>query len=272
MIGAISTPPQFLFAGSPQNPVAGAGVAPSTTTAQDEAANPAARAVEGGAQPSSPVAPVAGAELVSALERAVEAQRLAAAGISAPADQDQAPVRQPASGEAAEEATPAADGAEQAEGAETERTAAVTGAEGDEVDEQAEREEQVEIRELQARDREVRAHEAAHLAAAGALAQGGPSFTFQRGPDGQLYAVGGEVSIDTSPGRTPEETIAKAAQIRAAALAPAEPSGADLAVAAAAAQLAAEAQRELAAQRAEQAFSQGDGTQREPGTLVNEFA
>jgi len=49
-----------------------------------------------------------------------------------------------------------------------------------------------ELAKLKARDREVRAHEAAHTAAAGSLAKGGPSFTFQRGSDGRLYAVGGE--------------------------------------------------------------------------------
>ncbi len=102
------------------------------------------------------------------------------------------------------------------------------------------------IEQLKARDREVRAHEQAHVAAAGGLAQGGPSYTFQYGPDGQAYAVGGEVNIDTSAGRTPEETIAKAKQIRAAALAPADPSGQDRAVAAAAAQLEAQAQQEIA--------------------------
>lgn len=91
------------------------------------------------------------------------------------------------------------------------------------------------VEKLKARDREVRAHEAAHLAASGGLAQGGPSFTYQRGPDGNLYAIGGEVSIDVSavPG-DPEATIRKAETIRRAALAPANPSGPDRAVAASA--------------------------------------
>ena len=101
------------------------------------------------------------------------------------------------------------------------------------------------IEQLKSRDREVRAHEQAHAAAAGGLALGGPSYTYQYGPDGQAYAVGGEVNIDTSPGNSPEATIAKAKQIRAAALAPADPSGQDRAVAAAASQLEAQAQQEL---------------------------
>ena len=95
------------------------------------------------------------------------------------------------------------------------------------------------MQELEARDREVRAHEAAHLAAAGGLAMGGANFSLQRGPDGRMYAVGGEVSIDVSEGRTPEETIARAERIRAAALAPAEPSAKDMQVAARATRMAA---------------------------------
>ena len=104
------------------------------------------------------------------------------------------------------------------------------------------------IAELKVIDREVRAHEQAHVAAAGGLVLSSPTYTYQYGPDGQAYAVGGEVSIDTSPGRTPEETIEKAQQMRAAALAPADPSGQDL-VAAAASQLELQAKQELAQQQ-----------------------
>lgn len=119
-------------------------------------------------------------------------------------------------------------------------------------------EERQQVAELKARDAEVRAHEQAHLAAAGGLARGGPRYAYQTGPDGKRYAVGGSVSIDTSPGRTPEETLAKAQKIRAAALAPAEPSSTDRAVAAKAAQMEAQARREIADQRAsEQAESSG---------------
>lgn len=100
---------------------------------------------------------------------------------------------------------------------------------------------------LQARDRAVRQHEMAHLAVSGGLATSGASFTYQKGPDGVDYAVGGEVSIDTSPGRTPEDTIARARQIQAAALAPADPSGQDRAVASQAAQMEIAARAELAA-------------------------
>ncbi len=101
---------------------------------------------------------------------------------------------------------------------------------------------------LKARDRKVRQHEAAHMAAAGGLVTSGASYTYQRGPDGARYAIGGEVGIDTSPGRTPQETLDRATQIQAAALAPAEPSGQDLAVAAKAQQMALQARIEMAHQ------------------------
>ncbi|SFL91398.1 putative metalloprotease CJM1_0395 family protein [Rugamonas rubra] len=109
------------------------------------------------------------------------------------------------------------------------------------------------IDKLKARDAEVRQHEQAHLAAAGGLAVSGASYTYQRGPNGIDYAVGGEVHIDTSPGRTPQETISRAHTIQAAALAPAEPSGADRAVAAQAQQLEQQARAELATAQTQQA-------------------
>ena len=105
---------------------------------------------------------------------------------------------------------------------------------------------------MKARDQEVRAHEEAHAAAAGPHG-GSPSYTFEEGPDGKQYAVGGEVPIRLTKGRTPEETIANAQQVRAAANAPAEPSGQDRKVAAMASQMEAEARAELTAQKAEQA-------------------
>ena len=55
-----------------------------------------------------------------------------------------------------------------------------------------------ELAKLERRDREVRAHEAAHAAMGGAYA-GSPSFTYKKGSDGQNYAIGGEVPIDVSP-------------------------------------------------------------------------
>jgi hypothetical protein len=101
------------------------------------------------------------------------------------------------------------------------------------------------ISELQARDREVRGHEAAHQAAGGGHV-GGASYTFQQGPDGRQYAIGGEVSVDMSTaGSDPQSIIVKMDQIRAAALAPADPSSQDRAVAAAASAIAEQARETL---------------------------
>lgn len=106
------------------------------------------------------------------------------------------------------------------------------------------------VAELQARDQEVRAHEGAHKAAGGSLA-GGMSLSYQTGPDGRRYAVGGEVSIDTGSERDPQATIAKMRQVIAAALAPAQPSAQDRAVAAAARAAMLAAERQLREQDAQ---------------------
>ena len=113
---------------------------------------------------------------------------------------------------------------------------------------------------LAARDTAVRAHEAAHQAAASGLG-GAASFTYQAGPDGRSYAVGGEVPVALRPGRTPEETIANARTVRSAALAPADPSAQDLAVAAQANQMEAEARRQQVSDKAEgrEPGQKGDG-------------
>lgn len=101
-------------------------------------------------------------------------------------------------------------------------------------------EEKAQIKAMAARDAEVRAHEQAHKAVGGALT-GSITYTTEKGPDGKDYAIGGHVPIDVSPGRSPEETVQKAARIQAAALAPADPSPADKSVAAKAAQMASDA-------------------------------
>ncbi len=101
------------------------------------------------------------------------------------------------------------------------------------------------IAQLRARDQQVRAHEMAHLAAAGAYATSGANYTYQTGPDGRKYAVGGEVGIDVSPERDPEATIRKMQVVQQAALAPADPSAQDMRVAAMAAQAMLQAQQQL---------------------------
>lgn len=117
------------------------------------------------------------------------------------------------------------------------------------------------ISQLKAIDRHVRAHEQAHLAAAGPYALGGPSYTYGTGPDGRRYAIGGEVSLDTGPDPAgPQATIQKAKIIQAAANAPADPSTQDRMVAAQAARMEADAERQILAQKqqAVQAYQQGD--------------
>lgn len=108
---------------------------------------------------------------------------------------------------------------------------------------------QIKINALASRDREVRAHEQAHAAVGGQYA-GSPTYEFVKGPDGVNYAVSGEVSISIgSVSQDPEATIRKAQQIRAAANAPADPSGQDRNVAAAATTLENEAHIELSNQK-----------------------
>ena len=97
-------------------------------------------------------------------------------------------------------------------------------------------EEQRIVSELQAADTNVRAHEAAHMAAGGGLTSPA-SYTYERGPDNKMYAVAGEVGISTSEGNTPQESLNKAQTIRRAALAPSDPSPQDLKVAAQAASM-----------------------------------
>ena len=121
-------------------------------------------------------------------------------------------------------------------------------------------EEKAIVAKMSARDREVRNHEEAHAAVGGQYA-GAPSYEFAVGPDGRRYAVAGSVAIDVSPVRgDPEATIDKMEIVKAAALAPAEPSGQDRRVAAQATanQLAAVAELN-ALRNAEQAQAQSEG-------------
>jgi hypothetical protein len=107
----------------------------------------------------------------------------------------------------------------------------------------------IQIAQLSSVDQHVRAHEQAHLAAAGPYARGGASYTYQTGPDGKQYAVGGEVAIDASPiPGDPQATIEKERTVQAAANAPVDPSTQDRQVAAAAAVIEQQAMLDLAKQ------------------------
>lgn len=127
------------------------------------------------------------------------------------------------------------------------------------------KEEKREIRKLKQRDRKVRAHEMAHQSAGGQYA-GSASYSYTTGPDNRRYAVGGSVDIETSAAKTPEETIKKADQIKRAATAPAQPSAADLQIAAKATRMKMEAQSELN----QKEIGNKDNKNEEKSTQINE--
>lgn len=142
----------------------------------------------------------------------------------------------------------AATDAQRSSGAAEDATAAVTPTEEKDaagLDAEA----RAQVRDLAARDREVRDHEMAHVIVGGPYA-GAPSYEYTVGPDQRRYAVAGEVPIDASPVEgDPEATIAKMRIVAAAALAPPQPSATDRAVAALADARALQARAELDAVR-----------------------
>ncbi len=101
--------------------------------------------------------------------------------------------------------------------------------------------EKAEIKRLEARDREVRTHEQAHVNAGASS----PHYEYEVGPDGKRYITGGHAEIETSKAATPKQTIEKAQKIKRAALAPANPSAQDRKVAAEAENMLREAELEL---------------------------
>jgi len=84
----------------------------------------------------------------------------------------------------------------------------------------------------------------AHQAVGGAFA-GSPTYKKVKGPDGKEYAVAGEVPIKIIKGNSPQETIKNMEIVKAAALAPADPSPQDLKVAQTAEMIKAKAMQEL---------------------------
>lgn len=118
--------------------------------------------------------------------------------------------------------------------------------------EKAQTQQQQQVDSLKARDSEVKAHEHAHATVGGQYAQS-PSFKYEKGADGQRYATDGEVQIDVSAvGGDPLATINKMKQVYAAAMAPVDPSSADIRVAAEALQKMNEAKVKLAKERQQQ--------------------
>ena len=104
--------------------------------------------------------------------------------------------------------------------------------------------EKQEVAKLKATDAEVKVHENAHKAAAGGLRTSAPNYEYETGPDGKKYAVAGDVNISYPNSSDPEENLKNAQQLKAAALAPAEPSSQDRKV-------AMKAEREIAKARQE---------------------
>lgn len=124
--------------------------------------------------------------------------------------------------------------------------------------------EQQQVAELKKADAEIRRHEQAHASVGGQYA-GSPSYEFTTGPDGKRYATAGHVPIDVTPiPNDPKATAEKMEQVRRAALAPAEPSPQDRAVAAKASQEQAQARAELASQKADELANPGAANGNDP--------
>ncbi|KJU81680.1 hypothetical protein MBAV_006127 [Candidatus Magnetobacterium bavaricum] len=125
------------------------------------------------------------------------------------------------------------------------------------TDEAKEREIQLKIQKLKQREQDVKAHEQAHASVGGQYA-GSPTYEYTKGPDGKRYISGGEVPIDVSKEKEPGATIRKMRQVRAAALAPADPSPQDQSIAAKATKLESSAQQELVTKQFDQRQKQKD--------------
>ena len=107
-----------------------------------------------------------------------------------------------------------------------------------------EKEIEQEAEKLEERDSQVRQHEQAHKSVGGSYA--GPIvYEYKTGSDGKRYATGGHVDFYMSKEATPQATIHKAETIYRAAMAPGDPSSADLQVARSAQKMKQEAQVEL---------------------------
>ena len=74
-------------------------------------------------------------------------------------------------------------------------------------------------------DAEIRSHEQIHASIGHTTTP--ISYTYQQGPDGKMYAVGGSVRLDTSIPEDPKAAAFKLDQIQKAASAPMDSSSAD---------------------------------------------
>ena len=74
-------------------------------------------------------------------------------------------------------------------------------------------------------DEKVRTHEQIHASIGHTTAP--ISYTYQQGPDGKMYAVGGQVRLDTSIPKEPKAAAFKLDMLQKAASGPIDSSGAD---------------------------------------------
>ncbi|WP_430885901.1 putative metalloprotease CJM1_0395 family protein [Fusibacter sp. JL216-2] len=109
------------------------------------------------------------------------------------------------------------------------------------------------VMELQTVEDKVIAHERAHQAAGGEFT-GAASYGYTMGPDGKRYITSGEVSISVPSSGEPEEQLRAMERVRAAALAPADPSGQDQSVAGRATAKMAKIRTDIARQKATDAY------------------
>jgi len=83
------------------------------------------------------------------------------------------------------------------------------------------------IEQLKMRDKDVRAHEAAHTSNPDLVTVGAAQYDYTIGPDGKAYATGGRVTLSTGNARTPQEALVKAEALKKASMAPGSPSSHD---------------------------------------------
>ena len=78
-------------------------------------------------------------------------------------------------------------------------------------------------------DANIQSHEQTHASIGRTTAP--ISYTYQEGPDGKMYAIGGHVKLDTSIPDDPKAALFKLDQIKRASLGPSDVSGADIGIA-----------------------------------------
>ena len=104
-------------------------------------------------------------------------------------------------------------------------------AEQNQAKEELNTQEKQKLAKLKITDAEVKRHENAHKAMAAGLQTSGPNYEYETGPDGKKYAVAGDVNISYQKSSDPEVNLKNAQKLKAAALAPADPSAQDRSVA-----------------------------------------